>query len=89
MSPTASIVIEAPAVADGPGVASIVEAPADAVIVGVAAANMFGPLLRSAYGARFTARRLSRHLAKSASHDLVQHEAPQMETLERDEVYSR
>src|SRR5256885_892933 len=28
MSPTASIVIDAPAVADGPGVASIVEAPA-------------------------------------------------------------
>src|SRR6266487_1827843 len=36
MSPTASIVIDSPAVADGPGVASIVEAPAVAVIVGVA-----------------------------------------------------
>jgi thioredoxin reductase len=57
--------------------------------VGVAAANMFGPLLRFAYGARFTARRLSKHLAKSAAHDLVQHEAPKMETLERDEVCSR
>ncbi len=34
--------------------------------VGASAANTFGPLLRFAYGARFTARRLSRHLAKSA-----------------------
>ena len=32
--------------------------------VGVAAANTFGPVMRFAYGARFTARRLSRHLAK-------------------------
>lgn len=34
---------------------------------GVTAANTFGPVLRFAFGARFTARRLSRHLAKSAS----------------------
>lgn len=34
--------------------------------VGITAANMFGPLMRFAYGARFTARRLSRHLANSA-----------------------
>lgn len=34
--------------------------------VGVAAANNFGPMLRFAYGAGFTARRLSRHLARSA-----------------------
>ena len=34
--------------------------------VGVTAANTFGPLLRFAFGAGFTARRLSRHLAKSA-----------------------
>ena len=34
--------------------------------VGVAAANTFGPVLRFAYGAEFTARRLSRHLAKDA-----------------------
>ncbi|HTC46988.1 MAG TPA: NAD(P)-binding domain-containing protein [Candidatus Aquilonibacter sp.] len=34
--------------------------------VGIAAANMFGPMMRFAYGARFTARSLSRHLAKSA-----------------------
>jgi cation diffusion facilitator CzcD-associated flavoprotein CzcO len=37
--------------------------------VGASAANMFGPLLRFAYGARFTARRLSRHLAKSADRE--------------------
>lgn len=35
--------------------------------VGAAAANSFGPLLRFAYGARFTAQRLSHHLAISAS----------------------
>lgn len=34
--------------------------------VGVCAANSFGPLLRFAFGAGFTARRLSRHLAKSS-----------------------
>jgi thioredoxin reductase len=34
--------------------------------VGVTAANTFGPVVRFAYGARFTARRLSRHLGKSA-----------------------
>jgi thioredoxin reductase len=34
--------------------------------VGVTAANTFGPVLRFAFGARFTATRLSRHLAKSA-----------------------
>ncbi len=32
--------------------------------VGVAAANNFGPLMRFAYGADYTARRLSRHLQK-------------------------
>ncbi|MGI4958828.1 MAG: NAD(P)-binding domain-containing protein, partial [Janthinobacterium lividum] len=31
--------------------------------VGVSAANSFGPLLRFAWGARFTARRLAAHLA--------------------------
>jgi thioredoxin reductase len=35
--------------------------------VGTAAANTFGPLLRFACGARFTAKRLSRHLSKSAA----------------------
>ncbi|MGD0445082.1 MAG: NAD(P)-binding domain-containing protein [Edaphobacter sp.] len=33
--------------------------------VGVAAANTFGPLMRFAYGSRFAARHLSRHLAKT------------------------
>ena len=36
--------------------------------VGAAAAPSFGPLLRFAYGAGFTARRLSRHLSRSAAH---------------------
>lgn len=35
--------------------------------VGAAAAPSFGPLLRFAYGAGFTARRLSRHLSKSVA----------------------
>jgi thioredoxin reductase len=33
--------------------------------VGVASANSFGPLTRFAFGAEYTANRLSRHLAKS------------------------
>jgi len=39
--------------------------------VGVAAANTFGPVMRFAYGARFTARRLSKHLAKVAQKSLL------------------
>jgi thioredoxin reductase len=39
--------------------------------VGTAAANTFGPLLRFAVGARFTARRLARHLERAASRTLV------------------
>lgn len=35
-------------------------------MVGLASANSFGPLTRFAYGAGFTARRLSRHLAAQA-----------------------
>jgi thioredoxin reductase len=35
-------------------------------VVGPAAALSFGPLLRFAFGARFTARRLARHLAANA-----------------------
>jgi thioredoxin reductase len=35
--------------------------------VGAAAAPSFGPLVRFAYGAGFTARRLSRHLSRSAT----------------------
>jgi cation diffusion facilitator CzcD-associated flavoprotein CzcO len=34
--------------------------------VGVSAANSFGPLMRFAFGAKFTARRLTRHLARVA-----------------------
>lgn len=34
-------------------------------MVGVASANSFGPLTRFAYGAKFTARHISRHLASS------------------------
>jgi thioredoxin reductase len=34
----------------------------DLYIVGLASANCFGPLTRFAYGAKFTAKRLSRHL---------------------------
>jgi thioredoxin reductase len=43
--------------------------------VGPSAANTFGPLLRFACGARFTARRLSRHLAKSSSREALASES--------------
>jgi hypothetical protein len=33
--------------------------------VGLSAANSFGPMMRFAFGARYTARRLSRHLART------------------------
>ena len=36
-------------------------------MVGIAAANNFGPLLRFAYGAGYASRRLSRHLVRTAS----------------------
>ncbi len=49
--------------------------------VGTSAANTFGPLLRFAFGAGFTARRLSRHLAKSASRNLVPVRNPEVETV--------
>ena len=39
--------------------------------VGAAAANTFGPLLRFAYGAKFTAPRISSHLARVARRGLV------------------
>jgi thioredoxin reductase len=35
--------------------------------VGVSAANSFGPLMRFAFGAKFTAQRLARHLARVAT----------------------
>jgi thioredoxin reductase len=40
--------------------------------VGASAANTFGPLLRFAVGAKFTARRLSKHLAESCARDGAQ-----------------
>jgi thioredoxin reductase len=40
--------------------------------LGILAANTFGPVLRFACGAGFAARRLSNHLARSASRSLVQ-----------------
>jgi thioredoxin reductase len=39
--------------------------------VGTSAANSFGPVLRFAYGAGFTARRLSQHLTRSVSRNSV------------------
>jgi hypothetical protein len=36
-------------------------------MIGVAAANSFGPLLRFAYGAGFASRRLSGFLARTAA----------------------
>ncbi|MGH9595157.1 MAG: NAD(P)-binding domain-containing protein [Edaphobacter sp.] len=36
-------------------------------LIGLAAANSFGPLCRFAYGAKFTSNRLSRHLASATS----------------------
>jgi cation diffusion facilitator CzcD-associated flavoprotein CzcO len=40
-------------------------------VVGTAAANSFGPLLRFAYGAGFTSHRLSKHLVRSATRSSV------------------
>jgi thioredoxin reductase len=40
-------------------------------VVGTAAANSFGPLLRFAYGAGFTSRRLTRFLQRTAARRLV------------------
>jgi thioredoxin reductase len=58
--------------------------------VGASAANTFGPLLRFAFGAGFTARRLSRHLAKSADRKSVRTEPKaRVEATEQDEVVVR
>jgi thioredoxin reductase len=58
--------------------------------VGASAANTFGPLLRFAFGAGFTARRLSRHLAKSADRKSVSSEPKaDVEATDRDEVAVR
>lgn len=39
--------------------------------VGASAANTFGPLMRFAYGAEFTAKCVSRHLAKTAQREVI------------------
>src|SRR5208282_869782 len=58
--------------------------------VGASAANTFGPLLRFAFGAGFTAPRISRHLAKSAVRKpALSGPGPSVETLDRDEVKVR
>lgn len=58
--------------------------------VGASAANTFGPLLRFAFGAGFTARRLSRHLAKSADRKSVWTEPKaKVEATDHDEVVVR
>jgi len=43
----------------------------DLYFVGVTAANTFGPLLRFAFGAKFAAPRLSRHLKRTATRNLA------------------
>ncbi len=58
--------------------------------VGTSAANTFGPLLRFAFGAGFTARRLSKHLARSADHRAITSaRKEQVESREQDEVAVR
>jgi Pyridine nucleotide-disulphide oxidoreductase len=44
-------------------------------IVGTAAANSFGPMMRFAYGAGFASRRLSKHLARAAARGRVRTES--------------
>ncbi|MGH9705764.1 MAG: NAD(P)/FAD-dependent oxidoreductase, partial [Candidatus Acidiferrales bacterium] len=45
---------------------------------GVAAANSFGPLMRFAFGAGFTARHLTRVMTKSLARDRVSMVAPEV-----------
>jgi len=52
--------------------------------VGTAAANSFGPLMRFAYGAGFTSRRLTGHLTSSLAHSLAHSEpVPELQAVER------
>lgn len=53
--------------------------------VGASAANTFGPLLRFAFGAGFTAPRLARYLSRSAVRNPVWGRS-EVETMDRDEV---
>jgi thioredoxin reductase len=58
--------------------------------VGTSAANTFGPMLRFAYGAGFTARRLSKHLARSADRSSVANaKKASVESREQGEVAVR
>jgi thioredoxin reductase len=58
--------------------------------VGTSAASTFGPLMRFAYGARFTARRISTHLAKTASRKAVPGAATaSLPAMDGDEVGAR
>jgi Pyridine nucleotide-disulphide oxidoreductase len=58
--------------------------------VGITAANTFGPLLRFAFGAGFTAPRISRHLARTAERkSAIGESASKTEATERDEVAVR
>jgi cation diffusion facilitator CzcD-associated flavoprotein CzcO len=51
--------------------------------VGTSAANSFGPVLRFAYGAKFTARRLASHLARKVARDPVRNASANVEALDR------
>jgi thioredoxin reductase len=58
--------------------------------VGITAANTFGPLLRFAFGAGFTAPRISRHLARTAERkSAIGEPASKTEATERGEVVVR
>ena len=58
--------------------------------VGVTAANTFGPLLRFAFGAGFTARRISKHLARSAEPKVaVSGRTVKVESTDQDELAIR
>jgi hypothetical protein len=58
--------------------------------VGASAANTFGPLLRFAFGAGFTSKRISKHLAKSADRRTVLSASKtNVETANRDEMAVR
>ena len=54
--------------------------------VGTSAANTFGPLMRFAYGAGYTARKLSKHLAKSSRHPSSRGSSAEVRTVNSDEV---
>jgi thioredoxin reductase len=52
--------------------------------VGVTAANTFGPLMRFAFGAKVTARRISKHLAKSVHGKSIFHRTAKAQVFEDD-----